>query len=69
MPDRDTDLTRLFVRDLHDIPLPPQGRWRPTPRERSPLMTFGRAALTTGAVVAVLPRGALDRLPGCLPKD
>jgi D-alanyl-D-alanine dipeptidase len=22
-----------------------------------------------GAVVAVLPRGALDRLPGCLPKD
>src|SRR5438132_7659561 len=54
MPDRDTDLTRLLVRDLDDIPLPPQGRWRPTPRERSPLMTFGRALLTTAAVVAVL---------------
>jgi hypothetical protein len=22
-----------------------------------------------GAVLAVLPRNALDRLPGCLPKD
>jgi hypothetical protein len=22
-----------------------------------------------GAVLAILPRGALDRLPGCLPKD
>jgi hypothetical protein len=22
-----------------------------------------------GAVLAVLPRGALDRLPGCLPQD
>ena len=54
MPERDTDLTRLFVRDLDDIALPARERWRPTPRKESLLMKAGRFALVATAVAAVL---------------
>lgn len=54
MADRDKDLTHLFVRDLDDIDLPARDRWRPTPREESPLMRTGRYVLYAGAVAAVL---------------
>jgi hypothetical protein len=54
MPERDTDLTRLIVRDLDDIVLPARERWRPAPRKGSALMKASRFALAATAVVAAL---------------
>lgn len=54
MPERDTDLVQLFVRDLDQIELPPRDRWRPAPRRESVLMRSGRSILYAGAVAAVL---------------
>jgi hypothetical protein len=54
MPEKDTDITRLFVRDLDDIVLPARERWRPASRKGSALMKATRFALAATAVVAVL---------------
>ena len=54
MANQDKDLTRLFVRDLDDIPLPPRDKWRPAPRKESQLMKSSRYALYAGAIAAVL---------------
>lgn len=54
MPDKDPELTRLFVRDLDDIVLPARGTWRPAPRRGSALMNATRFALAATAVAAVL---------------
>jgi hypothetical protein len=54
MPERDTDLTRLFVRDLDDIALPARDQWRPAPRKESALMKASRMVLAATAVAAVL---------------
>src|SRR4051812_44949692 len=54
MPDRDRDLTGLFVRDLDSIELPARGAWRPAPRRESALMKASRYLLTAAAVAALL---------------
>jgi hypothetical protein len=53
VPDRD-DLTRLFVRDLDEIPLPARERWRPAPRKESFLMNAGRTFAFAAAAIGVL---------------
>lgn len=54
MPDRDNDLTHLFVRDLDDIELPARDRWRPSARKESNLMKTSRYVMYAGAAAAVL---------------
>jgi len=54
VPDQDRDLTRLFVRDLDDIALPPRERWRRAPRKESMLMNATRTIAFGAAAVAVL---------------
>lgn len=54
MPDRETDLIGLFVRDLDQIELPARARWQPMARKESAAFMVTRFALTAGAVIAVL---------------
>ena len=52
MDDRSKDLTQLFVRDLDEIPLPPRGAWRATPRTRAAIAA--RSFLAAAGAIAVL---------------
>lgn len=50
MDDRNKDLTRLFVRDIDEIPLPRRDAWRPARTSAS----AARVLLSAGAIAAVL---------------
>lgn len=54
MPDRRSDIVRLFARDLDRIELPPRDRWRPAPRKESYLVKTGRYVLYAAGMAAVI---------------